>query len=435
MYRIDNATAATVIPTPGAVGPNPNGFFTVGGGVVPATIVDADWANATQEEICNAITGAGITLSKTTRTQLFAAIQALIAQGAQRTFKNKLRNGAMEVDQANEGASVALATGVAQYVTDGWSASYVSAATGVTAQRVADAPVGLKNSLKLTVGTGAGSVSAGDKLRITQQIEGQDLIELGFGNAGALPVSLQGAFKSSLTGTFSVALQNAAGNRTYVATEVVAVANTWTPWTLPNIPGDVAGSWATDNTPGLVLVITVACGSTGQTSTLNAWQASGAIAANTQTSTHLTTSGATFQTTGIQIEQNSVVTPFEREPFAMRLQRCQREYNKSYSQGTVPGTAAATTGELGVVSGGNTATNEAFIAVMFPAEMRASPTITWFSPVTGASGNCRAAAADVAYGNLSTPGTRAVTGTNTASITANTQVSAHYAADARPAAA
>jgi hypothetical protein len=75
MYRIDNSTAAATIPTPGAVGPNPNGFFTDGvPGSVAATVVPADWLNATQEEIANAVTAFGGTLSKTNRTQLTAAI-------------------------------------------------------------------------------------------------------------------------------------------------------------------------------------------------------------------------------------------------------------------------------------------------------------------------------------------------------------------------
>lgn len=82
MFRIDNTTAVTPIPTPAAVGANPNGFFTKGnpGLGIPATIVDDDWANAVQEEICNVVTAAGITLSKTVRTQLRDAIYALAGQ-------------------------------------------------------------------------------------------------------------------------------------------------------------------------------------------------------------------------------------------------------------------------------------------------------------------------------------------------------------------
>lgn len=79
MYRIDNSSAALALPSPAAVGPNPNGFFTGGNPATntAATVVDADWANAAQEEICAVIEGAGIALSKTARNQLLTAIQKL----------------------------------------------------------------------------------------------------------------------------------------------------------------------------------------------------------------------------------------------------------------------------------------------------------------------------------------------------------------------
>jgi hypothetical protein len=78
MYRIDNVTAALALPTPAAVGPKPNGYFTKGdpAGGVQATIVDDDWANAIQEEIVAVILAAGLTLDKTNRAQLLAAIRS-----------------------------------------------------------------------------------------------------------------------------------------------------------------------------------------------------------------------------------------------------------------------------------------------------------------------------------------------------------------------
>ena len=86
MYRIDNATAVpsgSGLPTPGAVGPNPNGFFTNGvPGVTASTIVDSDWMNAVQEEICSVITSAGLTLSKTSQAQLLIALFHLPAKNA-----------------------------------------------------------------------------------------------------------------------------------------------------------------------------------------------------------------------------------------------------------------------------------------------------------------------------------------------------------------
>jgi hypothetical protein len=74
MYRTDNATSATSIPSPGPAGPNPDGFFTNG------TILDRDWCNAVQEEIAGVIESTGDTLDKTDRTQLKVAIEWYVQQ-------------------------------------------------------------------------------------------------------------------------------------------------------------------------------------------------------------------------------------------------------------------------------------------------------------------------------------------------------------------
>lgn len=76
MYQIDNSTAA---PTqPASTTPGTPGWFTDGsaGGGQAATIVPAEWLNAVQAELCNLITAAGGTLSKSSFTQLAQAIQS-----------------------------------------------------------------------------------------------------------------------------------------------------------------------------------------------------------------------------------------------------------------------------------------------------------------------------------------------------------------------
>lgn len=72
MFRIDVSTAATSFPTPASPGPNPDSYFTNG------TLITHDWLNAVQEEIAYVITTSGGVLSKTDRTQLYTAFQALI---------------------------------------------------------------------------------------------------------------------------------------------------------------------------------------------------------------------------------------------------------------------------------------------------------------------------------------------------------------------
>ncbi len=80
MYRIDNATSLPAMPTPGPIGPNPDSFFTKGDPTTAlnATIVDDDWLNSIQEEICNVIELTGGTLTKGVYTQLYDAIQTLL---------------------------------------------------------------------------------------------------------------------------------------------------------------------------------------------------------------------------------------------------------------------------------------------------------------------------------------------------------------------
>jgi hypothetical protein len=77
MHRIDNSTAKTTLP-PVAV-PGQPGYFTNGSPLTgePATVVEADWMNAVQEEISFVIETSGLVLNKQDRTQLYQAITRL----------------------------------------------------------------------------------------------------------------------------------------------------------------------------------------------------------------------------------------------------------------------------------------------------------------------------------------------------------------------
>jgi hypothetical protein len=78
-HRIDSTGTAAALPTPGALGLTV-GYFTEGDptSATPATVVSADWLNAVQEELAYVIEQAGITLDKTSRTQLKSAIDKLV---------------------------------------------------------------------------------------------------------------------------------------------------------------------------------------------------------------------------------------------------------------------------------------------------------------------------------------------------------------------
>ncbi|SAK88386.1 hypothetical protein AWB76_06323 [Caballeronia temeraria] len=80
MQRIDDATAATSLPTPEAAGTP--GYFTEGNPTAgtPATNVRGSWLNMIQEELMAVVTAGGVTPSKTTYNQVYQALQALFQQ-------------------------------------------------------------------------------------------------------------------------------------------------------------------------------------------------------------------------------------------------------------------------------------------------------------------------------------------------------------------
>jgi hypothetical protein len=74
MHRIDTATA-----DPNANGTGKAGFRAGAPPGTAATRLDKDWFNAVQEEICAVIEGAGTTLVKATKNQLFTAIAGFVS--------------------------------------------------------------------------------------------------------------------------------------------------------------------------------------------------------------------------------------------------------------------------------------------------------------------------------------------------------------------
>jgi hypothetical protein len=81
MYQIDNSSAA--VTQPASTLPGTPGFFTDGsaGGGIAATIVPAEWLNATMMELVNVVEAAGFALSKSTFTQLRDAINVILQAG------------------------------------------------------------------------------------------------------------------------------------------------------------------------------------------------------------------------------------------------------------------------------------------------------------------------------------------------------------------
>jgi len=191
-----------------------------------------------------------------------------------------------------------------------------------------------------------------------------------------------------MAGTYSAALMNAAGNRSYPF-NFTLVANTWTLIT-QTIPGDTTGTWVlSGNATGADLRVVQVAGSTNQ-GTANTWNASGALGTSSNSNTFFGTNGATFQLGPCGLWVAPAPQPLLRTSIQDELARCQRYYEKSYDVGTAPGTAAGTS-SAGLVLWGITVNNITTASNIQPYKVtkRANPTITMYSGTTGASGKVR----------------------------------------------
>jgi hypothetical protein len=307
-----------------------------------------------------------------------------LAPEAQYTgFKSRIINGAMVIDQRNAGASVTVPASTV-YTVDRWQA-YGYAASKFSVQQNAGSvtlPVGFSNYLGCT-SLSAYTVGAGEIFLLRQFIEGYNIADLGWGTANAKAVTLSFQVYSSLSGTFGGALQNSAQNRSYPFSYTVSSANTWTTVSI-TIAGDTTGTWNTNNTTGISLVFSLGTGAT-YSGTAGSWSGNNYFSATGATSV-VGTSGATFYITGVQLEKGSTATSFDYRPYGTELALCQRYYEKSFSQGTVPangGSATALSTAEGSVVGLAQNTMGNGPTVNFKVTKRATPSMTQYGNSSG----------------------------------------------------
>ena len=291
--------------------------------------------------------------------------------------RNRIINGDMRIDQRNAGASVNSASGGGVYAVDRFEQESAVGGGVMSIQRSSTAPAGFTNSLLFTVTTTDTSLAAGDKYDFRQIVEGFNTADLGFGTASPSTVTLSFWIRSSVTGTYCVALRNGSNNRSYVTTYAINSANTWEQKSV-TITGDTTGTWGTDNGRGIIVGFSLGAGSTFQ-ATANTWSAGEYRATSSQTNL-LATNGATFYITGVQLEPGSTATPFERRSYGQELALCQRYYQTSYAAGVAIQAATGVTDGATFVS---INTSDSANGGLLPVTMRATPTFAIYSTIGG----------------------------------------------------
>ena len=291
-----------------------------------------------------------------------------LAGGAQwAAGKNKILNGAMQIDQRNNGAT-STSSGVYTVDRFEFNASQSTKMTwgqnygGVTPPAGFSKYLGFKTTTAVTIG-------AGDYFFFGQKIEGQNVADLAWGNASAKTITLSFYVYSSLTGTFGGAIENSAGNRAYPFSYTISAANTWERKTI-TIAGDTTGTWLTTNGIGLKLWIGLGVGSSFS-GTAGAWAAADNFSSTGAVSV-IGTLNATYYITGVQVEIGSTATAFQTATGTIQgeLAACQR-----YTQVWPP--IAGTANAQPITSCSYYSSTLGFAVFPLPVEMRVAPAATF----------------------------------------------------------
>lgn len=295
--------------------------------------------------------------------------------------RNIIVNGDMEIDQRNNGSTIS-ATG---YGPDRWKFVKATAFNGTFARAVAaqyapNSDSYFNYSARVNITTGA-IPGVNDSNIVATGIEGFDTSHLGFGTSNPASITLSFLVVSSVIGTYAVKIGNGTATRSYIATYTINQPNT-VEYKTVTIPGDSTGTWNIDNNLGMLVAFDIGTGVNFSTPA-NVWTAGNKTTAPGCVQL-CATSGAFWYATGVQLEQGTVATKFEQVLLAGQLEKCLRYYEKSYNLAVNPG-AVSDFGKQYYIAPTTTVRPN----VNFTVRKRGQPTLTYYSPFSGASGNFR----------------------------------------------
>jgi len=287
--------------------------------------------------------------------------------------RNIVYNGAMQV--AQRATQVTGITASGYQTVDRFALQIAGRDQAVfTLDQASDAPSGFTKSLKITTTTAESAIDADDLFWVEQRFEGQDVISLKNGLSDAEKVTLSFYVKSSITGTFGLNLykpENTA--RVINSTYTISSADTWEFKTV-TFDGDTSGGGTNnDNSQGFRVGFMLASGSTYDSTNSTSWAnySTGNWAGGHAQDGVVTTTNATWQLTGVQLEVGEQATPFEHRSFGEELRLCQR-YAIVYSKNGQPNM-----GQKAIGTGASTNSSGGYHAFIFPqVTMRAIPTLT-----------------------------------------------------------
>tara|TARA_R100000278_G_C5473024_1_gene165182 strand:+ start:887 stop:1984 length:1098 start_codon:yes stop_codon:yes gene_type:complete len=263
---------------------------------------------------------------------------AKIADAVFNANKNLIINGGMTIAQRSVSETAQHTSG---YITcDRFNLNFVNEdELRLTVTQEADGPSGFANSLKLQTTTAESAVAADEELRVIYRAEAQDLQSLGFGTSAAKKFTVSFYVKSTVAATYGFNVYQSDSNEVFGQAYTINSANTWERKTI-TVDANTSNAINDDNGIGLQLNWFLMAGSNFTSGSNSSWETFAAAkhAVGHTANAVATTTNATWQITGVQLEVGEQATPFEHRSFGDELARCQRYY---YSNSTTSKNAIA----------------------------------------------------------------------------------------------
>jgi len=249
-------------------------------------------------------------------------------------FRNLIINGDMSIAQRGTSAT-GLGNGDLGYHTcDRWRFFESGSATGeFTMSQSTDVPTGqgFSKSIKMDCTTADASIASGESFGLQQRFEGQMLQHLKKGTSNAESLTASFWVKSNKTGTYSVSLYDSDNARIIGNTYTINSANTWEKKTI-TFSGDTTGAFNNDNNYSFNILFALVMASNFTSYDNTSWNSyADSRFGYGHTVNMLDNTANEWYITGVQLEVGTSASDFEFLPYDVNLQRCQRYFQKGYS--------------------------------------------------------------------------------------------------------
>ena len=284
------------------------------------------------------------------------------------SFKNLMVNGDMGI--AQRATSVSSHSADSYVNIDRWKTRVFNQGVFTVSQSTTvPAGEGFASSQKWDCTTADGSPAASDFLIFEQKMEGQNLQHLEYGTSSAKKLTVSFHVRSNKTGAYTIGLYSADGSRHIESSYTISSADTWEK-KIVTFAGDTGGTINNDNGEGMKLWFWLGAGSNFSSGThATSWAAYSQ--ANVLVDNQVNMADSTdneWYITGVQLEVGDDASDFEKLPFDVQLQRCQRYYYQ------IPNVPTSDYKQLGV--GSLASASLASFDNEHIVPMRAAPTIT-----------------------------------------------------------